>query len=283
MSLCSEPLVLGDNCDGAPFRAPPGLALAEDEPLSIVLKESGLELVEDAVMPSKKKPGARTLSLADLCSAPADSGKVEPPPGLEFLASFGKGPKPPPGLEKGVKSDDSTAEGDDSGQSDGEGSGGLVLMEVSELKASSPMFRPMFSGSDAANLPLPNDAQRTPLRTKLSSKANLYQPSTQSPGQGQCQYPFVPMSAVNESWQKWHMRNSLYAGQADFYSEQDSYDNSAEYYSDHDCISKDYSETWQDSYDTTPESYEAVKCDAWKAPSEQQADFYSEPEWAYEM
>jgi hypothetical protein len=230
-----------------PMRPPPGLWLSENVPAAPV-----------------KKAGAMQLSLADMF-ATVEQQIIQPPPGLELslnvTTSKLEAIEPPPGLslpEKGAESDTSVgslssagqqlSENDDSGPSDGEEKPGLKLVLAlatrNTLKANSPMFCPVLSPGTASLL-MPDVAQRTPLRTKLRSKADVYVP-------GAGPLPFMPMAAVNESWQKWHTQNSMY----EYYAEPDgSYDASAEYYEEQDCTS----------------SYENA------------ADFYPEQEWPYEM
>jgi len=175
-------------------RAPPGLEKS----------------ISDSETPVKIKTPALTLSLDALCidapNIPEAKINLLPPGPFNFRKLAGLAP--PPGLSE---SEDSTTVG---GASDADTSdsddmpspkiclatlvgGGLVLSEVSELKATAPLFCPLLSPSTAALL-MPDVAQRTPLRTKLRAKAELYVPA-----------PFVPMAAVNEPWQNWHMQNSL--------------------------------------------------------------------------
>jgi len=252
-------LARGGNCDddwtspwhlptledeAGPFRAPPGLELEENEPAKVELAPM-------------KKAGATRLSLADMMCGPMKKNMnkmVKPPPGLE-LFSADQGLEPPPGLSlSGTESDDTTRAGSNE-TDESEEECGLVVVERNELKANAPMFNPMLTPSTAALLmpDVAQAAQRTPLRTKLCSKASVYTPQA-----AQGPLPFVPMAAVEESWQKWYAKSSMYGGHADYYSEQDgatSYDANAEYYSEHDLIS---------SYDGA-------------------ANFYEEQEWPYEM
>lgn len=110
---------------------------------------------------------------------------------------------------------------------------GLLLAEVSELKASSPSFVPALAPEEvSALLPeSPEDVSSTPQRTKLSSQADAFIPSSfPSPSslgslpfvpsaevakawhevsrntQHIMPLPFLPMAAVNEAWQNWSDR-----------------------------------------------------------------------------
>jgi len=217
----SEDAMLSPAVKDKPIRPPPGLWLSENASAAPV-----------------KKAAAMQLSLADMFAPVA----IEPPPGLAI--------EPPPGLslpEKGAESDTSIgslssagqqlSENDDSGPSDGEELPGLKLVLAlatrNTLKANSPMFTPVLAPG-AASLLMPGVAQRTPLRTKLRSKADVYVP-------GAGPLPFMPMAAVNESWQKWHTQNSMY----EYYAEPDgSYDASAEYYEEQDCTSWPAEQEW---------------------------------------
>jgi len=228
-----------------PIPPPPGLWLSAKAPTDPV-----------------KKAGAKKLTLADML-APVEPKVIKPPPGLELSGSKLEAVEPPPGLslpavEKGAESDTTVgslsstglqlSESDDSEPSDGEEKPGfklvLALATRNKLKADSPMFCPVLS-HETASLIMPDVAERTPLRTKLRSKANSYVPSAGS-------LPFMPMAAVNESWQSWQTQNSM----CEYYAESDgSHDAGPEYYEDRDCTS----------------SYESA------------ADFYAEQEWTYEM
>lgn len=272
------------------------------EKSAIVCAPPGLDLPEYVPVPEAalKKPAAMRLSLDQLCT-PGGQKAFKPPPGLApqsidkpqkvfskadswLLAGLDdlkqKAVTPPPGLE-GMESDDTSAGGQHSSESDDPGQSDddkpsfgicLVLAERNHLKADAPMFRPSLSPSAAATLmpePVQRTPLRTPLRTKLCSKADLFQPSaspdaaTAAPGA----LPFVPMAAVKESWQKWNMRESMYSEHSNgispydantgYYDENDgisSYDTSAGYYSEHDGIC----------------SYE------------NQTNMYAEPEWEQE-
>jgi hypothetical protein len=165
---------------------------------------------------------------------PADQLKVvEPPSGLFPFAD--EKCEPPPGLfpftdEKGIDSDDTSAGGletedsvESSEQSDGEQSScGLVLAEVSQLKADSTMFRPMLSpgaAKEALSLSIlvPESVDKKPLRTKLRSKATLFVPSAAAntyvppaaAAAATCTLPYVPMATVNKCWQQWHIRMAM--------------------------------------------------------------------------
>lgn len=206
------------------------------------MRPPGLWLSENASAAPVKKAAAMQLSLADMF-APVEQQIIQPPPGLELPGSKLEAIEPPPGLslpEKGAESDTSIgslssagqqlSENDDSGPSDGEEKPGLKLVLAlatrNTLKANSPMFCPVLSPGTASLL-MPDVTQRTPLRTKLRSKADVYVP-------GAGPLPFVPMAAVNESWQKWRTQNPMY----EYYAEADgSYDASAEYYEEQDCTS----------------------------------------------
>lgn len=213
------------------FRAPPGLEPPEPEPASL-WKTGGAK--------AKKQP----LSLAALCAHPVDTTSIDPPPGLDLWGLSGLEKTeflwaPPdrlvPTPEKGAESDTTvgsaggwrTSEADDSCPSDPEFCPGLVLAEVSQLKATSPMFHPLLSQSDAALLL--NDAiapQRTPLRTKLRSKAQGFVPSAGV----DC---FVPTATANESWQTSWQNESCSNEWCSKESWQTScYENGAGYYSD---------------------------------------------------
>jgi len=183
------------------IRAPPGLSL---EP----------------------EAGKTSLSLMALCGGPGEP--LCPPPGLEKMdAPPGL---PPPAPRKGSDSgsdneqqplcldlmltDEKTV---DSGSDNEQQPLCLDLMLTDEkavLKASSPLFIPTLTPAVAAGLkPLPDKAQRTPLRTKLCAKAGLYVPSAANANFQAL--PFVPMAAVEESWQNWHMQNSSYRRHAE--------------------------------------------------------------------
>merc|ERR1719311_1988782 len=193
---------------------------------SVTLSLSDLVALQDP--PTFRPPPG--LSLVE----PADQLKVvEPPPGL--LPFTDKKCEPPPGLfpfadEMGIDSDDTSAglETEDSvessEQSDGEQSScGLVLAEVSQLKAESTMFRPKLSpgaAKEALSLSIlvPEPDGKEPLRTKLRSKATLFVPSaaanTYVPPVSAAvaatgALPYVPMATVKKSWQQWHMRMAM--------------------------------------------------------------------------
>lgn len=247
--------------ENMPIRAPPGLELLENEPAKI---------------PTEKKPCK--LSLVDLCGPTEDTQPLASPPGLEDVA-------PPPGLEfmknmsnaeKGMESDDTlstTGSGrqlseNEESASDGEKPakqtlclGSLVLAERNELKASAKMFTPMLSATGPAT----DEIQRTPLRTKLRTRADLFVPTQAAPTQSNNGYPFLPSSAVKETWQKWHMRNAMFGGQMDGVS---SYDTSVGSYSEN-------TEAWTSSYENAQfenmtDSYENM------------GEWYSEDKWEYE-
>jgi hypothetical protein len=207
------------------FPVPPGFELLENEP---------------AFIPTENKPCK--LSLMDLCGPAADVEPLGCPPGLEDVL-------PPPGLEKGIESDDTDtttgsdgrlSEAEDSGQSDSEKPekqtlclGSLVLAERSELKASAKMFTPLLSATAAATLA--EETQRTSFRTKLRTKADLFVPPQAAPTQTNTIYPFLPSSAVKDMWQKWYMHNEMYGGTSEWNSEMDgvsSYDTSVGNYSE---------------------------------------------------
>merc|ERR1719311_939947 len=194
---------------------------------SVTLSLSDLVALQDS--PTFRPPPG--LSLVE----PADQLKVvEPPPGL--LPCTDEKCEPPPGLfpftdEKGIDSDDTSAGGlenedsvESSEQSDGEqSSGGLVLAEVSQLKADSTMFRPRLSpgaAKEALSLSIlvPESVDKKPLRTKLRSKATLFVPSAAASTyvppaaaavSATCTLPYVPMATVNKCWQQWHMRMAM--------------------------------------------------------------------------
>lgn len=118
----------------------------------------------------------------------AEKGPVLPPPGLEHLQSQDKpDARPPLGLSLakciGTDSDETSAgSGAASHSSDSDvelplpaRSVGLVLADVSQLKATAPMFRPMLSPNTASVLP--SVEKRTPLRAKLRSKADAFVPA----------------------------------------------------------------------------------------------------------
>jgi len=160
----------------------------------------GLDFLPEPVV---KKANKISLSL-DLLCAPS-TPKVELPPGL----SGGSVDKPlkskkkqqvslmtgPPGLslpsprENGIESDDTSAgqrssSPDQSNSSDGESppervlpSICLVLAERNRLKANAPMFTPVLAPSTAAML-MPEPVQRTPLRTALRAKADMFMPTS---------------------------------------------------------------------------------------------------------
>lgn len=249
MHLQANPRKTAPTCP----KSPRSESQPEDSPSPKFRPPPGLELLEPETKP--EKPKATRLSLASLFG-PEEPKKIMTPPGLEKV----EGLSPPPGLSlpnsasdwlnqslNGIESDDTGTGGqrsDDSGQSDGEQAPGptivLALAERNQLKASSPMFQPMLSPGTASAL-----MQRTPLRTKLQSKAGVFVPGAATAGAA---LPYVPMAAVNESWQKWHMRNSMHGDGSEYYG-QDDY----EYYSEQEGVS----------------SYESM------------TDFYSEPEWPY--
>jgi len=228
-----------------PFRAPPGLELLENEPAKI---------------PTEKKPCK--LSLMDLCAPAEDTPTLASPPGLEDVA-------PPPGLEfmkmsnaeKDMESDDTCAttgsgrrlfDYEDSG-SDGEKQGkqtlclgSLVLAERNELKASAKMFTPMLSAAGAS--PASDEIQRTPLRTKLRTRADLFVPVQATPSQSNNVYPFLPASAVKETWQKWHLRNAMMGvdGVSSYDTSIGSYsENTVDWTSSYEDMGEWYSEKWQ--------------------------------------
>jgi hypothetical protein len=79
---------------------------------------------------------------------------------------------------------------------------GLVLAEVSQLKASSPSFVPELLSEEVALL-VPDANEQEPPRTKLSAKAGLFVPSCRVPAVPLRPLPFVPMAAVIDAWQHW--------------------------------------------------------------------------------
>jgi hypothetical protein len=129
------------------------------------------------------------------------------------------------------------------------------VAEVSKLQAKAPMFQPMLSPSTVAML-MPDVPERTPLRTplrtKLCSKAESFAPPIAQVLEGPL--PFVPMAAVEESWQKWHLQHSAYHNQAEYYPEQDfdlSYD-SINDFSQEQCIN-DFLNDCSDMYGNVSE------------------------------
>merc|ERR1719238_280856 len=90
---------------------------------------------------------------------------------------------------------------------------GLVLAEVSQLRASSPSFVPEFLLSEAAlpipetsevSLPVADSCEQTTSRTKLSSKAGLFVPAPRIVHALPTRpLPFVPMANVIDAWQQW--------------------------------------------------------------------------------
>jgi len=180
--------------------------------------------------PSPTSATKTVLSLADAIPTilpKQEKAKIAPPPGLEHLV-------PPPGLEHlvptkdensldaGSESDTSAGsvtgyhsyDTDSSAQSDGEpeqtpSSGGLVLAEISALKANAPMFTPMLSAAGAALL-MPEMAQRTPLRAPLRSKAKAYVPQFSAA---------ADTGDWDGSWQTWNTESSSFSEQAGYCDE----------------------------------------------------------------
>jgi len=234
----------------------------------------GLEKsMKDSETPVKIKAPALKLSLDALCidapNMPEEKINLLPPGPYDFrkLAGFA----PPPGLSesdgsttvggRGVSDSDSSDSDDLSGEMpspklclDSLVGSGLVLSEVSELKATAPMFCPLLSPSTAALL-MPDVAQRTPLRTKLRAKADLYVPA-----------PFVPMAAVNDAWQNWHMENSSYDASADGWQSGEDYIRMAR-----DILDKDV-DGWQSGEDWLKMAKMTKDCE----DSYESAEIYSE-------
>jgi len=209
---CSDQIAPPQLEESLPCGPPPGLS-----------SPPGLSWLGDESAESAPKRNAVALSLASLCApGPEEKSNISSPPGLEgLLAPPGLGPP----MEKGrTESDDTTAGGSSrkrSSESERDAPTFLVLAEVSALKATSPMFCPMLSPGTASLL-MPDVAQQTPLRTKLRAKANLYVPG----GIG-APLPFVPMAAVEESWQNWYAQNEYSAeDEYKYYAEQDTYNES---------------------------------------------------------
>jgi len=246
-------------------RAPPGLEKS----------------ISDSETPVKIKAPALKLSLDALCidapRIPDEKTNFLPPGPFDFRKLAGLAP--PPGLSE---SDDSTTDGgpvaSDADTSDSDEmpspkiclaslvGNGLVLSEVSELKATAPMFCPLLSPS-TADLLMPDVAQRTPVRTKLRAKAELYVPA-----------PFVPMAAMNEPWQNWHLQNSSYDPSADGWQSGEDYIRMAKDILDKDADGWQSGEAWlkmaqmtedgEDSYETA-EIYSDHAC----------TDSYAMTEW----
>lgn len=186
-----------------------------------------------------------------------------PPPGLEILVVADNQAEKlfPPGLFLGGKK---SAESDfvnvdsnnyeEIGCVDDDGghpttSIGLVLADVSHLKASSPIFCPIFSSTTAAQL-MPDLAQKKPARTKLRSKADAYVPAhTPMPHAREC-LPFIPRASLE--------------GRADMNSEQDGVSSDAStadyHFQDNGIADFYYQQDGMASYGGTD-------------------DFYSEQEW----
>jgi len=244
------------------LRAPPGLSLEPED--------------NEPEAPAAK-PGAMKLSLADLCGGAAKTGspKIRPPPGFDDIlngevislrfndgeVSFDTGSdqvvEAPPGLpsppmkkgfnfdfKTGIESEETSAGSESDPETGSEGnktiSLDMMLTDVSQLKASAPLFTPKLSPETAAMLPaVPQATTRTPLRTSLRSlkTADAYVPSASA-------LPFVPMAAVENAWENWHMQNST-----------SSYDCQAEY-------ANDSTAEWENDYGYS-------------------ADYYPEQEWAY--
>jgi len=206
--------------DSLSFQAPPGLAAPP-----------GLELPGAFEAPPGLEPlGTVSLSLADLCG-PSVQGPMKPPPGLEDpwckltleVAPWKKGSKASAEKRKNSESDESTHKNSDESVETPTRlvlAEGLLFAEVSQLKATSPMFCPTLSPATAAAAVTyangvyanvhsnvseqPTISLRTPLKTKLRSKADLY----------------VPGGSVGETWQNWQMQNS-FSGQSQYYAEPD--------------------------------------------------------------
>lgn len=237
-------------------RPPPGLSLEPED--------------NEPAAPAAK-PGAMKLSLADLCgdAAKKSASKIRPPPGFDDIlngevislrfdgeeVSFDTGGEQvvdaPPGLPSPMKmkkgfnfkgdglESEETSAGSDSERSDSYSNKGMsisldaMLTDVSTLKASAPLFTPKLSAETAAMLPaVPQPTQGTPLKTSLRSlkTAAAYVPSPTS-------LPFVPMSAVENAWENWHMQNSdsPHSWQAEYANDssaewENDYGYSADYY-----------------------------------------------------
>lgn len=264
----------------------------------------GLEEVETESQLTSKKSATVALSLSDLCAQSELGPPGGPPPGLpvridkcqETGAMWLDGGlaqkeamQPPPGLllpsKQGIHRDVAggarqrcDSEEDPDQEPEPEPTklvlADMALQEVSQLKADSPMFCPLLTPSTAAMLLPPADLQRTSLRTKLSSKCNAFMPSAAAATTGSDgTQAFVPMPAVDESWQSWQTCNSLYGCQSDGIS---SYDTNAEYYSSglDGTVSYDDADAKACKYYEQPEKSEYYQEQEWS---------YEEEEWPYEM
>lgn len=213
--------------DSLSFQAPPGLAAPPGLELPGAFEAPpGLGPLGNGSPMFEHQKSTVALSLADLCG-PSVQAPMKPPPGLEDpwckltleVAPWKKGSKASAEKRKNSESDESVQTHVDT-PTRLVLAEGLLFAEVSQLKATSPMFCPTLSPATAAAavtyangvyanvqsnvLEQPTISLRTPLKTKLRSKADLY----------------VPGGAAGETWQNWHMQNS-FSGQSQYYSEQD--------------------------------------------------------------
>jgi len=175
-------LSLADLCREEPIRAPPGFDEGEIMTLSY--------------------DGEKVLFENTGCKVSPLLSALEAPPGL---------PPPPTkkGFKKGIESEDTSVGGDSDHEPNQPISLEMMLTDVSHLKSDAPLFVPKLSSELATMLPDISSTQRTPLRTGLRSKAELYVPSSSA-------LPFVPMSAVEDAWENWHLQNSPYGCNAEY-------------------------------------------------------------------